>query len=51
MGYRLCTTCARREECVYRKGRERVFRCEEFEGERPGKREPVRPELAAAPAR
>ncbi|MFO8009104.1 MAG: hypothetical protein R6V05_15370 [Candidatus Brocadiia bacterium] len=51
MDYRLCTTCARRQECVYRKGRREVFRCEEFEGERPEKREPVRRELATAAAR
>jgi len=34
VSYVLCKTCARAPDCVYRKGRENVFQCEEFEGER-----------------
>ncbi len=36
MKYELCTCCVHRKQCTYRKGRRRVFQCEEFEGIRPG---------------
>lgn len=51
MAYNLCTTCIRRQECVYRHGRDSVQFCEEFEGERPHKRSRPANEARAVAAR
>ena len=46
--YELCKSCVHMEDCVYRLGRDQVFQCEEFEGERPKARKPEEMRRAAS---
>ena len=46
--YELCKVCVHTGDCEHQRGREQVFQCEEFKGERPKARKSGRKRRRAA---